>query len=217
MKHWNVIAIAVLALSLAAPALAEGEDLRAGAEIFDTCVPCHGAAGQGDALGKGPAIAGLPQWYVEATLRKFMSGGRGAHPHHYEGLRMRPMSRSLMDREGPIDSKVKDVSAYVASMPKVPQPHTVDGNAETGKSLYTPCIACHGPNGQGNQALNGPPLAGQTDWYLVQSIQKFQRGLRGGDPKKDPIGALMRPMSMTLTSEQQVRDVVAYIRTLGAN
>lgn len=217
MKHAHGLAIAALALAIAAPSLAEGGDAVVGAEIFQTCVPCHGAAGQGDELGKGPAIAGLPQWYVEGQLAKFQGGGRGAHPDDHEGLRMRPMSRSLMDRNGVIESKVKDVSAYVASLPAAPQPHTVAGDAEVGKTLYTPCIACHGPNGQGNQALNGPPLAGQTDWYMVQSIEKFQKGIRGGNPAKDPTGALMRPMAMTLTDAQKVKDVVAYIRTLGAN
>ena len=217
MKHLTLIAIVAVAFAAAPHAVAEGGDAANGAEIFATCVPCHGADGQGRAVGKGPAIAGLPQWYVEGQLGKFQSGGRGAHPDDHEGLRMRPMSRSLMNRDGVVKSRVQDVAAYVASLPKASPAHTVDGDAEVGKSLYTPCIACHGPAGGGNPALNAPPLVGLNDWYLVQSIEKIQAGISGGNAAKDPTGALMRPMAMTLTDAKKVKDVVAYIRTLGAN
>ena len=30
------------------------------------------------------------------------------------------------------------------------------GDAEAGKALYTPCVACHGPNAEGMPALNSP-------------------------------------------------------------
>ena len=35
-------------------------------------------------------------WYIEAQLGFFRNGGRGDHPQDIPGLRMRPMSRSLM-------------------------------------------------------------------------------------------------------------------------
>ena len=77
------------------------------------------------------------------------------------------------------------------------------------------CVACHGVDGSGNEVLNGPPLRGQSDWYLVSSMQKYRAGQRGGDITKDSNGALMRTMAMTLPNEQAIKDVVAYIRTLG--
>ena len=55
--------------------------------------------GQGDPLALAPAIGGLDQWYVEATLSKFRSGLRGAHPEDIGGMRMGPMSRSLRSEE----------------------------------------------------------------------------------------------------------------------
>lgn len=196
---------------LAPAASAQEADLARGKELFQTCTPCHGKVGEGRDYANAPAIAGLAEWYVEAQLSKFYSGARGAHPDDINGLRMRPMSRALFG-----DEERTTVSAYVASLDPVTPPHTIDGDPVKGKALYTPCIACHGPQGQGNQALNGPPLVHQSDWYLEDSIHKFKQGLRGGDPKKDPTGALMRPMAMTLASDEAVRDVVAYIRTLGS-
>ena len=208
------VAALAFVVSLGPAAFAEGEDLANGEAVFNTCVPCHGAVGQGTDLASAPAIAGLPQWYVEVQLDKFQNGARGAHPDDAEGLRMRPMSRSLMDRNGVLEAKVKDVAAYVASLPVVETPSTVEGDAEKGKALYTPCIACHGQAGQGSQPLGGPPLVGQSNWYLESSIHKFQSGVRGGDPSKDQSGAIMAAMSNTLTDET-IKDVIAYIRTLG--
>lgn len=200
-----------LALTLAAALLAGG-NARAelqGADYFQLCATCHGAQGHGNPAIQAPPIAGLPQWYVEKQLGKFQTGVRGAHPDDLAGLRMRPMSRYLRD-----ESQVKLVAAYVASLPPVkPAASVAGGDAGRGQAAYTLCISCHGVKGEGMQALNGPPLAHLSDWYLVAQLQKFQKGVRGANPK-DAEGILMRPMSMTLPDEQAVKDVVAYIQTL---
>jgi cytochrome c553 len=211
------VAALVLVAGMAATATAEGEavSVPSGEDLFNTCVPCHGPTGQGTDLAKAPSIAGLPQWYVTAQLVKFQNGARGAHPDDVEGLRMRPMSRSLMDHgEGVVEARVAALAEYVAGLEVAPVVATVEGDAEAGKALYTPCIACHGPAGQGSEPMGGPPLVGQSDWYLESSIHKFKSGIRGGDPKKDQRGAIMAAMSTTLEG-QKIKDVIAYIRTLG--
>ena len=197
----------LLATALAAPP-ALAQDVARGKELFHLCAQCHGVAGAGNAVALAPSIAGQPQWFVEGQLHKFRSGGRGTHFDDISGMRMRPMSMWLRD-----DADVANVAAYVASLPKAhAAPTLTGGNAETGKQKYTPCIACHGVNGEGNQALNAPPLAGMSDWYQVTALQKFKAGVRGTNPK-DTTGMLMRPMSMTLADEQAILDVVAYIGT----
>ncbi len=85
----------------------------------------------------------------------------------------------------------------------------------SGKALYTPCIACHGANGEGNTALAAPALAGQSEDYLVRQLQNYQRGIRGTDPA-DAGGAQMRPMAATLADDAAVADVAAYIAGLDA-
>ena len=79
--------------------------------------------------------------------------------------------------------------------------------------MYAVCLACHGANGEGNKALNAPRLAGQHDWYIVQQIKNFKAGIRGTNPK-DIFGAQMRPMSMTLATDDIVNNVSAHISTL---
>lgn len=179
-----------------------------GKELFAACASCHGETGTGQANIAAPNIAGLPAWYVEAQLVKYRSGARGNHPEDLEGLRMRPMSRQMMD-----EAEVKAVSAYVASLAAVKSaPSLQGGDASAGAAAYATCLACHGDKGQGNQALNAPPLAGQYDWYLVNQLKKFKAGIRGANPA-DITGGQMRPMSMTLADEQAMKNVVAHIST----
>ena len=44
------------------------------------------------------------------------------------------------------------------------------------KTLYATCAACHGANGEGVPAMQGPALAGQFAWYLKRQIKSFQKG-----------------------------------------
>lgn len=186
-----------------APGLARGKD------VFDTCVPCHRADGAGDLSLRAPAIAGLPQWYVTAQLTKFKDGIRGAHPDDGEGARMRPMARTLW-KKGDIES----VSEYVATLPATHPTPTLQGDATAGAARYASiCIACHGPDGTGNQQLNAPTLRSQADWYMLAQLEKFKSGMRGAHPS-DIAGSQMRAMAMTLPDSQAMKDVVAYIRTL---
>jgi cytochrome c oxidase subunit 2 len=151
----------------------------------------------------------MDAWYVEGQLKKFKAGIRGAHPDDTTGMRMRPMSLTLKT-----DADIAAVAAYVASMPLVdPGPTLSGGDAERGKAIYGPCTACHGPGGQGNPQLNGPPLNHISDWYAVAQLHKFKAGIRGSNPK-DQTGAMMAAMAGTLPNEQAMLDVVAYIMTM---
>ncbi len=211
MKSLNTSAFAGLALVLALSGCRPdgAKKTLPGVELYAACASCHGTDGFGQALVAAPSIAGLPAWYVEAQLVKFRSGIRGAHPDDLEGLRMRPMSRQMMD-----EGEVKAVAAYVASLTPMKQAPTLTGaDAAAGAGSYATCQACHGVDGKGNEALKAPPIAGQYDWYLVSQLGKFRKGIRGANPK-DVTGGQMRPMSMTLADDQAVKNVVAHINTL---
>ena len=209
--------LAALAFALATPGSADGADeggivagnVERGEALFDLCTQCHGAEGQGNPDIEAPAIAGLPGWYVQATLQKFKAGGRGTHPKDYAGMRMRPMSMSLRT-----DDDITHVAAYVAGLPASrPAPLLEGGDATRGAALYAPCVACHMPDGSGNPALNAPPLQHASDWYLLAQLKKFKGGVRGSNPL-DPFGALMVGMSQLLADEQAMKDVIAHIMTL---
>lgn len=196
----------IFACFAAGPALAA--DLENGAGAFEVCAACHGPDGAGKTALNAPRISGMPAWYMERQLHNVKKGIRGADPRDIWGTQMRPMVLTLAD-----DAAVADVAAYIETLDSpMPEP-TLDGDAEQGKIYYATCAACHGPQGQGMEALNAPPLVGLDDWYIVRQIEAFKGGLRGTHAD-DVYGAQMRPMAMTLPDEQAARDVAAYIATL---
>jgi cytochrome c oxidase subunit 2 len=198
-----------LAAGLGEAALAQ--DLARGRELFELCASCHGAQGEGNELFQAPAIGGLPAWYLERQLVMFRDGVRGTHFDDLLGMRMRPMALSLRTEHG---DDVKDVAAYVASLPSVKPESTLEGgDATKGATHYAVCQACHGAAGEGVQATNGPPLANQDDWYLLSSLVRYKAGVRGSNPA-DANGAVMRGMAAILQDEQAMKDVIAHIISL---
>ena len=190
---------------------ARADENERGADLYRLCAVCHGESAAGDEAVGAPAIGGMPQWYLEGQLNQFRAGNRGTHFDDIMGMRMRPMALTLRE-----ESDVEAVAAYVAAMPAAnPAPSLAGGDAASGKAIYsTTCVACHGPNGEGNPAMMGAaPLNGSSDWYLFRQIENFKVGVRGGQPG-DQGGALMRPMVLQLTDEQMIKNVVAYIMTL---
>jgi cytochrome c553 len=178
-------------------------------QLFQLCAQCHGSAGQGNPEALAPAIAGLQEWYVKAQLENFRAGKRGMHPQDVGGLRMYPMSLSLEN-----DEEIAALAAYVASLPPVYSAPLVEGgDPQKGATSYVVCTACHGPDGAGNEALGAPRLTGSSDWYLVKQLEHFKSGIRGGAGASQN-AITMRGMSMSLASEQAIKDVVAYIMTL---
>jgi cytochrome c oxidase subunit 2 len=79
-----------------------------------------------------------------------------------------------------------------------------------GKQLYAICVSCHGPKGHGNAETGAPQIAELPAWYVKSQLKKFQDGKRGAHPK-DKHGLLMRPMSRTLKTDQDIADVAEYI------
>jgi len=175
---------------------------------FTYCTVCHGTEGNGNPAIRAPKIAGLAPWYVDAQLKAFRAGWRGADPADVPGHEMRPVAAEL-----PNDSALARAVAYVSAFEPIAPPTTVDGDAITGAALYAPCAACHGATGQGDESFGAPALAGQNDWYLVTQLHNYRDGRRGAHAD-DVRGATMRPLVATLPDDAVIVDVVAYINSL---
>jgi len=87
------------------------------------------------------------------------------------------------------------------------------GNVIAGKSLFAVCAGCHGLQGEGNEDVPAPKLAGQEDWYLSRQMRYFLDGVRGSD-SNDIHGARMATMAGALRDERAIADVTAFIGTL---
>lgn len=173
--------------------------------LYEMCKSCHGHHGEGNEAVGAPSIVGMPEWYVAAQLEKFAGGARGGHPKDINGMRMRPVGRTLT-----AENRAR-MAKYLAEMKPVELPDTVKGgNPVRGEARYQVCVPCHGKNAEGNQQLQAPPLAGASDWYLLTQLHNFKNRVRGFDPAIDPMGASMQGMAATL-DDQGMKDVVSYI------
>ena len=71
------------------------------------------------------------------------------------------------------------------------------------------CTTCHGAEGGGNIAVEGPRLAGMEPWYLKRQLENFRAGIRGTHPE-DIQGIAMRPMAAKL-SDASIADIVEWV------
>ena len=196
------------ALTMIGCARSSGAASISGAELFEACVPCHGAAGEGLTAVGAPAIAGLPAWYISAQLERFQTGVRGQHADDIEGLKMQAMSRQLRS-----EMERMAVARHVASLPHVTNTAAIGGgDAVAGQKAYLLCASCHGVTGSGFEEGKVPPLAGMDDWYVAAQIRKFKNGVRGTMPG-DAFGPVMREVATTLSAEN-VNQVAAYVHAL---
>ena len=209
MKLW-MASLSILLAALLAPMLAFAGDAQAGKALFPVCTACHGPTGQGNQAMNAPKIAGQEQWYLIKQMQLFQMDARGTAPGDMHGMQMGAMAKGpQLKAEGALEN----LAAYVATFPDEPTAVTVTDDAEAGKALYPVCAACHGAKGEGIEAMAGPRLVGQNDWYLVNQIKKFQKGQRGYH-NADHGGRQMRPMVATLATDKAINDVVAYITSL---
>ena len=188
--------------------VAQTADADAGRASFAVCVACHAAQGEGNPVLNAPKLAGQEDWYLMRQLKYYKQGVRGAHEDDTYGRQMAPMAGTLID-----DAAIRNVAAYIQTLPDERAETTVTGDVKKGKRLYRSCVVCHGKQGEGIWSLNAPRLAGMSDWYLVSQIKHFKEGIRGAH-RQDRYGLQMRLMAEIARNDKEVDDLVAYINTL---
>lgn len=143
--------------------------LKMGVRLFaSNCSVCHGSDAKG-AYGFPNLTDSTWRWGGDAnTIKASIMGGRIA----------------VMPAWGPVlgEDGVKNVAAYVrhdlAGLP-LPQSTPVDLNA--GKHAFeTTCVACHGANGKGMQAMGAPDLTVPEAYIYGTSLGQLQQTIRHG-------------------------------------
>ena len=167
------------------------EALKMGARIFaNNCAVCHGADGGGN--------YGFPNltdndWLYGGTpeqILKTLHDGR----------------QGMMPPQGPVVGAdgVKQVTEYVLGLSG--QEHDA-ALAEQGKNVFgTVCMACHGTDGKGNQALGAPNLTDDI-WLYGGSREEIQHTVRGGRSNH-------MPSQKDKLREDKIRLVAAYVYSL---
>jgi cytochrome c553 len=83
---------------------------------------------------------------------------------------------------------------------------TLKGDVENGEEAYEICSGCHLPSGAGRPDGTFPQLAGQHTVVIIKQIADIRAGRRD-----NPI---MYPFAISLSDQQELADVAAYIQTL---
>jgi cytochrome c oxidase subunit 2 len=183
-------------------------DTAAGKTLFTPCVACHGPSGHGNRELNAPKLAGQGAWYLQRQLENFKGGVRGGPDKDIYGKQMIPFAGMLAD-----ETAIRNVTAYIETLPDETPPKTVAGDATRGAVLYRTCAACHGDSGQGLFATNAPRLAGMSDWYLARQLQNFKDGTRGSH-HHDLYGKQMAMITLAIADTRAIDDLLAYINTL---
>jgi cytochrome c553 len=87
--------------------------------------------------------------------------------------------------------------------------------ATRGQELFETCVPCHQQDGSGNPAVGAPNIAGMNGWYVEEEIQKFRAGARGAH-FNDVEGMRMRPMALSLVTDEDVKAVAHYVESMPA-
>lgn len=64
------------------------------------------------------------------------------------------------------------------------------------------CVKCHGDKGQGNAAEEGPLLAGQYDWYIIDQVNQIRSGTRINEKMKPYLNGI---------SDEEIKNVAEYM------
>jgi cytochrome c oxidase cbb3-type subunit III len=197
-----------LMLFLIAPAVHATLD---GEQIYrDNCMVCHGVDGQGG-VGVPLALPSFINSVDDAYLRNTIRNGRPG--------RVMPSFQYMGDAQ--VDAVIRYIRGWGDKAPPVFSGKHVKGDSKHGAELFRQhCSTCHGEHGEGGEgtgvtfsrprdlpitapAINNPGfLASASD----EMIRNTLRNGREGTPMPSFLKAGL--------SEQQIDDIVAYIRSL---
>jgi cytochrome c553 len=219
---WSVVAFLRILPGLTAEhyrELAYGRSQRAyspGIEKFANvepalpdCIRCHGRSGTGRGIGAFPKLDLQSETYLYDALASYARGARGSGimqpvAHTLDAPSMRrlaqfyaqaPRDRASPDPAARFDPQTLARGRRIATR----------GVAERG---IPACTHCHGP-GRVAQNESFPALAGQHERYLVEQLELFNRGVRGGGP----YARVMTRVADRL-EPHQIRDVAAWFAAL---
>lgn len=177
-----------------------------GQKLYQACVACHGANGEGNAALNTPALAGQHQWYLARQLKNFQSGVRGDHTKDKLAKQMVPFAKSLSDTD------IQQLTNYLGQLSKHKKQAELSGNLKNGYKYYqSKCGACHGERGEGNKSFSAPKLTGLSGKYLARQMTNFQTGVRGY-AKEDRLGRQMALMAK-MSSGQELNDILFFLES----
>lgn len=198
------LALLVGASFAANSAAAQEGSVEAGRTKAVTCSACHGVDGN-SVTPDWPMLAGQHASYIVRQLEAFKNGER-------TDVTMKPFADLLSDQD------MLDVAAFFAS--QTPTPKGADPTlVGLGQQIYrggvpdrgvAACIACHGPEGDGNPLAAYPRVGGQHASYVTKQLNAYRTGDRRSDVD---LNQMMRNVAAQLF-EDEIRALASYLQGL---
>jgi cytochrome c553 len=166
----SVLAAALVA-TLGMPSTAQAQtpgasgDIKRGHALAYTCNGCHAIPNYKNVYPtySVPKLRGQRPEYLVAALKAYKSGERSHGTMHAQATTMS-------------EQDMADIAVYLAG-PNVQTKSKNDVPAKDRPAASEVCVACHGSNGVGIDAIY-PTLAGQHPDYIVRALTDYQRGGR---------------------------------------
>jgi cytochrome c553 len=202
--HYLLLSVLLGGSLAAASASAQEGSVEAGRTKAATCAACHGVDGN-SVTPDWPMLAGQHAGYIVRQLRAFKEGER-------TDVTMKPFADMLSEQD------MLDVAAYFEA--QTPTPKGADPALVTlGQQIYrggvpgrgvAACIACHGPDGDGNPLAAYPRIGGQHAAYTTKQLNLYRTGDRRSDIE---LNQMMRNVASQLF-EDEIRALASYVQGL---
>jgi cytochrome c553 len=179
------------------------DNITVGQKKSILCAACHGENGI-SINPEWPNLAGQHKRYIIQQLKAFQKGT----------VRNAPTMTAVVPNL--TNQDIKDLAEYYAKLPSAKNDLPFR-DLKRGEQLYrqgdfkkhiTACIACHGPQGNGNEQAGFPALSGQNSAYTVQQLLAFKTTRRQTD-----LNSIMRDISARM-DEDDMHAVADYIANL---
>ncbi|WP_018937444.1 MULTISPECIES: cytochrome c [unclassified Thioalkalivibrio] len=203
MNHKLSALFAALSVSLLLPlSAAQAGDPQRGQELSQSCAACHQADGN-SVNPEWPKLAGQHPKYTTKQLQDYKSERR--------------VNSLMLGQVANLDEQdMRDLAAFYAEQ-SISSGTADEDVVERGEQIYrggipsqnvAACIACHGPNGNGNPEAMFPAVAGQHAQYSADQLRYFRSGDRANDN-----GRMMRNVARNM-SDSDIEAVSQYMAGL---
>ncbi|GFO71457.1 hypothetical protein BJAS_P0968 [Bathymodiolus japonicus methanotrophic gill symbiont] len=232
-KSLMAVAVSFALLDASGIALAAG-DVSSGQELSGSCASCHGGDGN-SMMPLFPKLAAQNEGYLVKQLHAFKDGSRndatmnsmvaGLSDQDIQDIAAfyaaQTVSENAAPQVNPDDlDDIDDDDALSADEKAAAKQVLQDQQATllaTGYDVYrngdldneiSACIACHGPNGEGNEPASFPALKGQHADYLKKTLADFKTGARSNNADN------MMHMIAKKMSEEEIKAMAFYVSTM---
>ena len=205
--------VTLLCLALTATATAQDQDnatlVGTGKQVFDqNCVFCH----QADAIGKpGFAPSLTNKEFLSLASDGFLAGTIAAGR---TGTSMPPYAHLGQDNIAAIIAYLRSFATLPSRANEADEQQAAEGDPQAGKTSFDLiCATCHGPEGNG-YAAGGTGTAIGKPGFLRLASDGFIRATVKEGRSNTRMRGFYGPAGLADLSDQEIDDIITYLRTL---